>query len=90
MSHIDAIRPILPEHGPITIYYRWKGENVSTTEVSNLLTGIDFVEDACVYGVAIPGLLLATLTNYHTMPHFDTLKIYSCRKHCEKWRICLL
>ena len=24
------------------------------------------------------------LTNYHTMPHFDALKIYSCRKHCEK------
>ena len=24
------------------------------------------------------------LTHYHTMPHFDELKIYSCGKHCEK------
>ena len=28
-------------------------------------------------------------THYHTMPHFDALKIYSCGKHCEKRRICL-
>ena len=26
------------------------------------------------------------LTNYHTMQHFDTPKIYSCGKHCEKRR----
>ena len=26
------------------------------------------------------------LTHYQTMPHFDTQKIYSCRKHCEKRR----
>ena len=24
------------------------------------------------------------------MPHFDALKIYSCGKHCEKRRHCLL
>ena len=30
-----------------------------------------------------------SLTHYHTMPHFDTLKIYSCGKHCEKRRNCL-
>ena len=29
------------------------------------------------------------LTHYHTMPHFDTLKIYRCGKHCEKRRNCL-
>ena len=29
------------------------------------------------------------LTHYHTMPHFDTLKIYGCGKHCEKRRNCL-
>ena len=22
------------------------------------------------------------LTHYHTMPHFDALKMYSCGKHC--------
>ncbi|WAR00669.1 S27A2-like protein [Mya arenaria] len=35
--------------------FRWKGENVSTTEVSNILTSLDFIHDANVYGVAIPG-----------------------------------
>ena len=30
------------------------------------------------------------LTHYHTILHFDALKIYSCRKHCEKKRNCLL
>ena len=29
------------------------------------------------------------LTHYQKMPHFDTLKIYSCRKHCEKRGNCL-
>ena len=24
------------------------------------------------------------LTHYHTMPHFNALKIYRCGKHCEK------
>ena len=30
------------------------------------------------------------ITHYHTMPHFDALKIYSYGKHCEKRRNCLL
>ena len=30
------------------------------------------------------------LTHYHTMPHFDALKIYSCGKLCKKRRNCLL
>ena len=30
------------------------------------------------------------LTHDDTMPHFDTLKIYSCGKHCEKKRDCFL
>lgn len=38
-----------------TVWFRWKGENVSTTEVSNLLTELEFIIDACVYGVNIPG-----------------------------------
>ena len=28
------------------------------------------------------------LTHYHTIPYFDTQKIYSCEKHCEKRRNC--
>ncbi|XP_021368649.1 very long-chain acyl-CoA synthetase-like [Mizuhopecten yessoensis] len=35
--------------------FRWKGENVSTNEVANVLTGLDFIQDANVYGVHIPG-----------------------------------
>ena len=29
------------------------------------------------------------LTHYHTVSHFDALKIYSCGKYCEKKRNCL-
>ncbi|XP_041713553.1 very long-chain acyl-CoA synthetase isoform X1 [Coregonus clupeaformis] len=35
--------------------YRWKGENVATTEVADILTLIDFVQEANVYGVQVPG-----------------------------------
>ena len=35
--------------------YRWKGENVSTAEVSSVLTSIAGVLDGVVYGVAVPG-----------------------------------
>jgi citronellyl-CoA synthetase len=35
--------------------FRWKGENVSTTEVENVLGALPGVEDAVVYGVEIPG-----------------------------------
>lgn len=38
------------------IVYRWKGENVSTLEVANILSGLDFVLDANVYGVTVPGM----------------------------------
>ncbi|GFR76961.1 very long-chain acyl-CoA synthetase [Elysia marginata] len=35
--------------------FRWKGENVSTTELANVISNLPFIEDANVYGVAIPG-----------------------------------
>ncbi|KAJ8303998.1 hypothetical protein KUTeg_017581 [Tegillarca granosa] len=35
--------------------FRWKGENVSTNEVANVLTGLDVIQDANVYGVQVPG-----------------------------------
>ncbi|CAJ1049428.1 very long-chain acyl-CoA synthetase-like [Xyrichtys novacula] len=35
--------------------FRWKGENVATTEVSDLLVMVDCVEEANVYGVKVPG-----------------------------------
>uniref|UniRef100_A0A1I7ZDN4 Very long-chain fatty acid transport protein n=1 Tax=Steinernema glaseri TaxID=37863 RepID=A0A1I7ZDN4_9BILA len=38
--------------------FRWKGENVSTTEVEGILQPVMSVEDATVYGVEIPGRCL--------------------------------
>ena len=35
--------------------FRWKGENVATTEVAAALTGKAGITEACVFGVAIPG-----------------------------------
>ena len=35
--------------------FRWKGENVSTTEVSEAITGFPGVVEATVYGVTVPG-----------------------------------
>lgn len=35
--------------------FRWKGENVATTEVANVLGRLDFIQEANVYGVPVPG-----------------------------------
>jgi fatty-acyl-CoA synthase len=35
--------------------FRWKGENVSTTEVAEAINGVPDVQDANVYGVAVTG-----------------------------------
>ena len=35
------------------------------------------------------GLFGKWLTHYHTIPHFGAIKIYSCGKHCIKWKNCL-
>lgn len=34
---------------------RWKGENVATTEVSEVLGCLEFLQDVNVYGVTVPG-----------------------------------
>lgn len=36
---------------------RWKGENVATTEVEDVLTLLHFIENATVYGVQLPGTM---------------------------------
>ncbi|KAI4872118.1 hypothetical protein NFI96_031064 [Prochilodus magdalenae] len=35
--------------------FRWKGENVATTEVADILTMVDCIEEANVYGVSVEG-----------------------------------
>jgi fatty-acyl-CoA synthase len=35
--------------------FRWKGENVSTTEVAEVIASCPGVADAAVYGVSVPG-----------------------------------
>ncbi|XP_053573379.1 long-chain fatty acid transport protein 2 [Bombina bombina] len=34
--------------------YRWKGENVATTEVADIVGMVDFIEEANVFGVPVP------------------------------------
>ena len=52
-----------------------------------IITCISFVFDFCPIHSIFPYLIM--LTHYHTVAHFDALKIYSCRKRCEKRRNCL-
>ncbi|XP_075997918.1 long-chain fatty acid transport protein 2-like [Genypterus blacodes] len=35
--------------------FRWKGENVATTEVSDVMTATECIQEANVYGVNVPG-----------------------------------
>ncbi|XP_006886096.1 PREDICTED: long-chain fatty acid transport protein 6 [Elephantulus edwardii] len=35
--------------------FRWKGENVATTEVADVIGVLDFIQEANVYGVPVPG-----------------------------------
>jgi len=35
--------------------FRWKGENVATTEVAAAAASAPFVKSACIYGVSVPG-----------------------------------
>lgn len=42
-------------HDRVGDTFRWKGENVATTEVSDLLGLVDFIQEVNVYGVPVPG-----------------------------------
>ncbi|XP_067411854.1 long-chain fatty acid transport protein 2 [Emydura macquarii macquarii] len=42
-------------HDRVGDTFRWKGENVATTEVADILGLIDFVQEINVYGVPVPG-----------------------------------
>uniref|UniRef100_A0A8C5HKA7 long-chain-fatty-acid--CoA ligase n=1 Tax=Gouania willdenowi TaxID=441366 RepID=A0A8C5HKA7_GOUWI len=60
--------------------FRWKGENVATTEVSDILTICDCIKEANAYGVQVPGhegrigMAAVTLTDG---VQFDGSKIYN-------------
>lgn len=41
--------------------FRWKGENVATTEVTEILGLVDFIQEVNVYGVQVPGIMSACL-----------------------------
>nr|XP_046248188.1 very long-chain acyl-CoA synthetase [Scatophagus argus] len=60
--------------------FRWKGENVATTEVSDILTICDCLKEANVYGVKVPGhegrVGMAAVT-VQEGAQFDGSKIYS-------------
>ncbi|XP_069030444.1 long-chain fatty acid transport protein 2 [Embiotoca jacksoni] len=60
--------------------YRWKGENVATTEVSDILTISECLKEANVYGVQVPGhegrIGMAAVT-VNKNAQFDGSKIYN-------------
>ena len=59
--------------------FRWKGENVSTGEVSERLSEIPGVKEANVYGVAVPGADgRAGMASLVTGPDFD-LALFQAR-----------
>ncbi|KAK7733043.1 hypothetical protein SLS53_008372 [Cytospora paraplurivora] len=74
--------------------FRWKGENVSTTEVGDLLGTYPGVMEAIVYGVQIPGHegragAAALLIDEGIRPHFDfegflrQLTLVLAGRHCR-------
>ncbi|WP_336366219.1 long-chain-acyl-CoA synthetase [Marinobacter sp. C2H3] len=60
--------------------FRWKGENVSTTEVENIIDGSGLVAEAIVYGVEIPGTNgkagMATLVPQGDAEAFDPDRLF--------------
>ncbi|KAF7642149.1 hypothetical protein LDENG_00263540 [Lucifuga dentata] len=64
--------------------FRWKGENVSTMEVSDTLGELDFIQEVNVYGVTVPGhegrAGMAAVVLKHDQ-ELNTSKLYT---HLEK------
>jgi fatty-acyl-CoA synthase len=60
--------------------FRWKGENVATTEVEHVLNVLPFVSDLCVYGVEVPnyggrcGMVAMALSGLDKKPVDELLK----------------
>lgn len=66
--------------------FRWKGENVSTTEVEQILDGFEGIQESVVYGVEIPntngraGMAQVRLYQDHTEFDFPALCAYLKRE----------
>lgn len=61
--------------------FRWKGENVATTEVTEVLGLVDFIQEVNVYGVEVvghegkAGMAAVIVRPDHT---FDGMKLFNC------------
>lgn len=56
------------------LFSRWKGENVSTTEVEDVLGLIDCFQEVIVYGVSVPGM--SEILDISTKEFLNTLTKY--------------
>ena len=72
----------------IIINLVYKNQN-DCEQTIHMLTKLNFLILDLVQNISETNLLYIHLTHYHTMPHFDALKINSCGKHCENRRNCL-
>ncbi|KAM9313121.1 long-chain fatty acid transport protein 2 [Gastrophryne carolinensis] len=67
-------------HDRVGDTFRWKGENVATTEVADILGLVTFIEEVNVYGVPVPnhegriGMATLKLREYE---NFDGRKLYA-------------
>ncbi|XP_028558816.2 long-chain fatty acid transport protein 2-like [Podarcis muralis] len=65
--------------------FRWKGENVATTEVETTLATLELVQEASVYGVPVPGhegkIGMASICLKDGLP-FDGKEVYAHAKDC--------
>ncbi|XP_075064028.1 long-chain fatty acid transport protein 2 [Mixophyes fleayi] len=67
-------------HDRVGDTFRWKGENVATTEVADILGLLTFIEEVNVYGVPVPnqegriGMATLKLREYE---NFDGRKLYA-------------
>ncbi|XP_072550767.1 long-chain fatty acid transport protein 2 isoform X2 [Salminus brasiliensis] len=69
--------------------FRWKGENVATTEVSDIITQVDFIKEGNVYGVQVPdneGRVGMAAVTVKVGAEFDGTKLFNhVRKHLPNY-----
>ncbi|XP_069481076.1 long-chain fatty acid transport protein 2 [Ambystoma mexicanum] len=66
-------------HDRVGDTFRWKGENVATTEVADILGMVDFVQEVNVYGVPVPdheGRIGMATIRLKAGREFDGQKLY--------------